>query len=164
MEWWCNIGWWDDLTAVLRNLAIVVGGGYGLWLARSRTLALDRQAETQSRQANNQQRQADLSRQQHELEVLRELTAVLNRREAKPSERVAAIRGMSILAGSSTSEIGDAVADVFMAHQSEAKESLGELRREDEEKPQSDREAKLIEAYLFEWVEKNIEEAEKTDG
>lgn len=160
MEWFCSLAWWEDFSAILRNLAIVGGGAYGLWLARSRTRALDRQADTQSRQADNQQRQAELDRQQHELEVLRELTAVLTSEQSTSSERIAAIWGMSMLAGTATSGIGNAVADVFLAYRSEC-----EKRTEtDPGLSGRERELELVEAYLFEWVERGIESEEEPNG
>ncbi|MDF1719877.1 MAG: hypothetical protein P1U65_04300 [Minwuia sp.] len=37
---------WVEWSEIARNLAIVAGGGFGLWLAWSRTRALGRQTET----------------------------------------------------------------------------------------------------------------------
>lgn len=51
--------YWVEWSEIARNLAIVVGGGLGLWLAWSRTTALNKQTAT-SELAEGQQRREHL--------------------------------------------------------------------------------------------------------
>ena len=52
--------WWIQLTEIIRNWALLIGGAAGLYLAWRRVTAANRQAEAQIRQADVQRRNYEL--------------------------------------------------------------------------------------------------------
>ena len=76
---------WEDI----RTIGVLVGGAYGLWLARSRVKAANEQASAQTRQAEAQIQQADVARKDHIAELYNRAAGQLN--DKKLEVRLAAI-------------------------------------------------------------------------
>jgi hypothetical protein len=76
---------WEDI----RTIGVLVGGAYGLWLARSRVKAANAQASAQTRQAEAQIQQADVARKDHIAELFNRAAGQL--KDKKLEVRLAAI-------------------------------------------------------------------------
>lgn len=65
------MAWWTELSEVLRNLAVIVGGAFGLYLAWKRVTAANQQADASIRQA-------ELARRNHVAELFNRAISQLN--------------------------------------------------------------------------------------
>lgn len=81
--------WWVQLSEVLRNLGLLLGGGAGLYLAWLRVSAANQQAEAQINQAESAARQADTGSRKHAGELFQQSVAQL--RDEKLEIRLLAI-------------------------------------------------------------------------
>ena len=76
------MSWWIQFSEVIRNLALVLGGGLGIYLAWLRVTAANRQAEAATRQA-------ELGRRAHVAELFTKAAGQLS--DDKLEIRLAAI-------------------------------------------------------------------------
>jgi hypothetical protein len=74
--------WWIQLTEIIRNLGLLVGGGIGLYLAWLRVSAANQQADASLRQA-------ELTRREHVAELFNRAVGQLG--DSKLEVRLAAI-------------------------------------------------------------------------
>lgn len=65
------MAWWTELSEVLRNLTVIAGGAFGLYLAWKRVTAANQQAEASIRQA-------ELARRNHVAELFNRAVSQLN--------------------------------------------------------------------------------------
>jgi hypothetical protein len=84
-----NPQFWLVITDIIRNVGLVAGGAFGLWLAYLRVTASNRQAEAQIKQADNQIRQAEMSRRDYVAELFNRAASQL--RDDKQEMRLAAV-------------------------------------------------------------------------
>lgn len=56
---------WVQVSEVVRNVALLLGGAFGLYLAWLRVTAANKQADAQARQAEAALKQSELSRREH---------------------------------------------------------------------------------------------------
>jgi hypothetical protein len=81
--------WWIDFSEIVRNLGVLAGGAFGLYLAWKRVMASNAQAEAQIRQADIQTKQAELARKDHVIELFNRAAGQL--KDEKLEIRLAAI-------------------------------------------------------------------------
>ncbi|WP_417515479.1 hypothetical protein [Minwuia sp.] len=127
--------WWVDLSAILRNLAIVAGGGFGLWLAWSRTRALNKQTEISSEQAT-------VDRRQKALDLYRQFCGDLEAENLY--NRVAAVQGLIELASAYPDLLLDPVSRVLIAYRTGTADASLEV-------------TSVIDPFLAEWAERAAE-------
>jgi hypothetical protein len=83
------MGWWIDFSELVRNLGLLLGGAFGLYLAWKRVTVANKQAEAQIKQANAQTFQADLARKDHVVELFNRAAGQL--KDEKLEVRLAAV-------------------------------------------------------------------------
>jgi hypothetical protein len=72
-----NLRWWIELSEVCRNLGLLAGGAFGLYLAWKRVTAANRQSEAALKQAETAIMQSQLSRRIHVAELFNQAAGQL---------------------------------------------------------------------------------------
>jgi len=134
------VDYWVEWSEVARNLAIVLGGGFGLWLAWRRTRSLDRQTQAQIGQE-------EIARRQHGSELFRHFSENLDGKDDRIGSRIAAVHGLIDLANEFPERFDLPVRDVLLAHK---------LNRTD----LIDEEVEVIDSFVFKWLDEIITELE----
>jgi hypothetical protein len=133
--------WWVQLSEMLRNLAVPLGGIIALWLAWLRVSAANRQAEAQIGQAQASARQADTASRKHAGELFQQSVGQL--RDEKLEIRLLAIYNLRQLLNAYP-EYTRAVIEVLTAYVRENSQRWG-----DGEPPLDIRE-------IFKFLEENL--------
>ena len=81
--------WWLELSEALRNVGILAGGAFGLYLAWKRVVASNNQADASLRQSDTAIKQAELARRAHVAELFNQSVGQLG--EDKLEIRLGAI-------------------------------------------------------------------------
>lgn len=134
---------WVEWSEIVRNVAIVVGGAFGLWLAWKRTRSLDRQTQAQIGQE-------EIARRQHGSELFRHFAENLDGKDGRIASRVAAVHGLVGLASEFPDRFDAPVRDVLLAHKLNHSDLI-------------DEEVEVIDSFVFKWLDEIITEMEGED-